>query len=112
MLVIPRDLFNHGNMLKCYGKIYINLENMVSNYSLNYDETGNCFDVSYTDDGETYLTDVTLSHNDTGETIFLYRPLNSRGEWPMYAMDSDDEIIPVFNDDGTFSEEFVKLLQK
>jgi len=105
--VIPRDLFNESNLLKCYGQLYLNLENMGLESSLrhntDYDET---FLITSSEDGCLTIDNVQLVLND--EEIMLECPLNSREPYPLYI--ADEDFTSVFNDDGTFTEEFRIIL--
>mgnify|MGYP001288824139 FL=1 len=108
--IIPRDLFNEANLLKCYGKLFINLENTNSNYYLDHDLEQ--FDIhQFIDDGSLWIKNVTLKHKFTQKPVKLFRPLNSRLEWPLVAVSNDNEEIYVFNEDGNFSEDMIKLLK-
>lgn len=109
--VIPRDLFNESNLLKCYGKLYIEAQKHENTVSL--EETGDTdkgFDICQDDDGCLSVANVTLFIN--GEAQELYRPLNSREPYPLYLRDAEtSEDIPVFNDDGSFSAEMEAKIQ-
>lgn len=106
--VIPRDLFNEGNLLKCYGQIYINLERLnIAGIRLVHD--GDAFDIRQ-DEGDGGLT-ITNVHFMVGTTrLNLRRTMNSREPYPLMVIGAEDEETPVFNDDGTFSSEFMFLL--
>lgn len=107
--VIPRDLFNDANLLKCLGRVYINIENKYENVSLDFG--GEDFDICKVPaTGETYSKNVMLYKGDTH--IELFRPLNSREEWPLIAVDSETETeYSVFNPDGSFTKEFDEFLK-
>jgi hypothetical protein len=106
--VIPRDLFNEANLLKCYGQIYLNLERIhVVNAELIND--GRAFEVIQAEyDGSLTLRNVKLLIN--GEEHRLHRPLNSRESWPLYLTDKDDEEVSVFNEDGSFTSDMLAKL--
>lgn len=108
--VIPRDLFNEGNLLKCYGQLYLNLEKMGLQDCLAYTD-GGAFNVVQDDsDGSIYLLNVHLIVR--GELIPLRRPLNSRDSYPLYAyVDDDDDPIQVFTDAGGFTGEMTAFLK-
>lgn len=107
--VIPRDLFNEANLLKCYGRIYINLE--VLNFpEVSLVHAGDAFDIRQDESsGDLYVENVRLMVR--GEPCRLQRRLNSRQPWPLYLIEEDDEEWPVFNDDGSFSDEMMALLR-
>ncbi len=109
--VIPRDLFNEASLLKCYGHLYIALEN--ANGAARFSEE----DVPYfdirqrEDDGAIYIGDLELLAN--GQRYRLTRPLNSRCPWPLYAErvdDNDFEPVSVFNDDGALTVDMLALI--
>jgi len=106
--VIPRDLFNEANLLKCYGQLYLNLETAgLSAVELVHDDRA--FEVQQDDSsGGIYLANVVLRVR--GQACRLHRPLNSREAWPLYLTDENDEEIAVFADDGTFTVEMVEFL--
>ncbi len=105
--VIPRDLFNEASLLKCLGKVYINLETANSDAKLVHD--GNPFHIEQdASSGALFCSNVNLFLNDFH--IPLTRPLNSRAPWPLYAVMPDGEECAVFEDDGTFTAEFLTLI--
>lgn len=105
--VIPRDLFNEANLLKCYGQIYINLERM--NVDARLIEPDGAFRIEQNDaTGGTWVTNVPFIVR--GERVELERPLNSREPFPLYATTRDDAEYCVFNDDGSFTDEFTAFL--
>ena len=107
--VIPRDLFNEANLLKCYGRIYLNLETAnIPEAELEHD--GDAFAVEQNENsGGLYMSNVTLKVR--GITCRLERPLNSRASWPLFLIDENDEEMAVFNEDGSFTEEFTGFLR-
>ena len=109
--VIPRDLFNEANLLKCLGKVFINLENKPFgdiNTELLHD--GKPFDIQQNpEDGSTFCSNVVLLKN--GNNIPMFRPLNSRRDWPLMCCDNDGDEIFIFDDFGQFSYEFVEFLK-
>lgn len=46
-----------------------------------------------------------------GEPCRLERPMNSREAWPLQVVTDQDEQIPVFNEDGSFSAEMMTFLR-
>jgi len=106
---IPRDLFNEASLLKCLGRIYINLETAeLPDVKLEHD--GGAFDIQQDfGSGRLYVTNMQLK---LGDTAFrLERATNSREPWPLYLVDEDDNDIDVFNADGSFSEELKAFLR-
>lgn len=103
--VIPRDLFNEANLLKCYGKLYIELEKLGLEHILLHHNKEQLFNVCQDESGCLSINDIYI------KDIELFRPLNSREEWPLYAMYKDIE-YEVFTDEGTFTTNFKNLVLK
>ena len=114
--VIPRDLFNESSLLKCYGRLYICLENTPGHRAELREEfaPGDAFKVRQSnDDGSISLANVGLYVR--GERVPLSRPLNSRDAWPLWAIiqdaEGDEEEIEVFTGEGDLSPEFLAFIQ-
>ncbi len=106
--VIPRDLFNEANLLKCIGRLYLNLESLNTQHA-EIEHDGETFDVQQNpDDGSISVANVSLFVR--GYEYPLHRPLNSRDAWPLYLTTGDGDDIEVFSDDGEFSPEMLTLL--
>ena len=115
--VIPRDLFNEGNLLKCYGQIYINLERMRADAELVEDgslENGQPFRIVQDLDGNLTVLNVYLRVR--GARMPLRRPLNARSPYPLYMLyqnaDGDEDELAVFEDDGKFSADMLEFLKR
>jgi hypothetical protein len=110
--VIPRDLFNEANLLKCYGQLalYFNDYRYSSNPEFKEPDGNEGFIVMMDDNsGETWIDNLQLYIG--GKLHRLYRPMNSREPWPLYVSQWDwEEPSAVFNDDGTLSPEMLQLL--
>ncbi|MBU9199912.1 hypothetical protein KTD31_00665 [Burkholderia multivorans] len=107
--VIPRDLFNEANLLKCYGRLYLNLEKAGAP-AVELVHDGEAFDVQQDDSsGAIFVANVKLKVR--GVACKMYRPLNSREAWPLYLALDDDSEIEVFNEDGDFSVEMLEFLK-
>lgn len=110
--VVPRDLFNESNLLKCYGQMYL-LSERHDGLSVEGGDNATPFDVRQSDaDGSTYLANVAVYAR--GKRITLSRPLNSRDAWPLWVEAVDDEDLDdpfeAFTDEGKLSPEFLALL--
>lgn len=108
--VIPRDLFNEANLLKCYGQLYIATEgNPRARFT---EEFPDSFDVvQRADDG--FLLIENLPFRIGIYNYNLVRPLNSRESWPLYAErigDPDWESIAVFDESGKLTPEMKDLV--
>lgn len=108
--VIPRDLFNEANLLKCLGQLYLELERVnIPNAKLVHDHES--FDVGQdSNDGSISAHNVILVTN--GVPYFLWRPLNSREPWPLYIKEvGNGNEISVFNQSGALSDHMHKFLK-
>lgn len=108
--VIPRDLFNEANLLKCYGQLALQLEfHNIQGVAMEHHCEHDKFDVYQNqDDGSLSIGNVSLTVR--GEACVLFRPLNSHQPWPLYCVVGDND-ISVFKDDGTFTPEFLAFLK-
>lgn len=106
--VVPRDLFNEGNLLKCLGKLTLYIQDgclprlqlaesaLASGFKIEQNEaTGGIFCRNYLLVGHLYNDRLPVFHE---------RPLNSRDPWPLFLY-IEDQGFQVFNDDGTLTEE-------
>lgn len=110
--VIPRDLFNEANLLKCYGQLWLELENRPDfpGVSLTKSYAHDRFLVEQDDnDGSTTIINVRLCVR--GQIVDLRRPLNSREPFPLYAYPDDATEIPVFDDSGNLTDEMTRFLK-
>jgi hypothetical protein len=109
--VIPRDLFNEGSLLKCYGRLYILLEgNPNAKYPV--DSISEFDIVQRQDDGSLFIENLPFVIG--RDEYRLTRPLNSRGAWPLYAerIGNDDfEAVSVFTDEGDLTLEMKALIE-
>lgn len=107
--VIPRDLFNEANLLKCYGKLWINTEKL-NNPKLSVEHTdGNDFDIHMNPvDGSLSIHNVILTINDEAQCLF--RPLNSREAWPLWLLTDENLELEVYDENGEFSTEFLEYV--
>ena len=107
--VVPRDLFNEASLLKCHGQLYLNLDCLGMADCLAHD--GESFKIRQSpSDGSIHLANVSLFVR--GELVNLSRPLNSRDPYPLWATTEADEVVAVFQDDGSFTAEFIAFLQQ
>lgn len=111
--VIPRDLFNEANLLKCLGQVYLKLEVLnLPNVELVHTNEDRPFDVRQDpSDGALWVRNIALRKG-RHKRWWFRRPLNSREPWPLYLIDIGDWVeYPVFTDEGEFTPEFLLFLK-
>lgn len=109
--VIPRDLFNEANLLKCMGQVALiidNFNNFFPDVKLLPETVDHFHIVQDASDGSIAVDNVQLHVR--GKPYRLWRPLNSRRPWPLYLRDGDME-IDVFQEDGTLTPEMSRFLR-
>ena len=117
--VIPRDLFNEANLLKCLGQAALLILDGKSpdGLELTHRHAQTDFLVEMDPgDGSIYCTNISLK-SAKGTKVTPRRPCNSREPWPLYIVvyEGDPELeceIAVFDDKGSFSEEFVNWVKE
>jgi hypothetical protein len=104
--VIPRDLFNEANLLKCLGQLALATDIWLD---VKLDHNGlDRFDIHQDpSDGSIFVNNLAVFVH--GQRIHVSRPLNSRESWPLYAQHGDD-VVPVFDRAGALSDEFEDLI--
>lgn len=106
--VIPRDLFNEANLLKCLGRVALLIEDGKAPDGLQLEHTNSSRGFAIEQDpgsGDICCTNLALV-TQKGGRAFAWRGLNSRDGWSIFINARGDEEIAVFNDDGSFTEEF------
>jgi len=106
--VIPRDLFNEANLLKCLGRLSILLDEIIG-HDAELTNDGGPFDIQQ-NPASGAISCINVDLVARGRQIWLSRPLNSREPWPLYADDENDETVAVFTDDGFFTPEFKQMI--
>lgn len=101
--IIPRDLFNEANLLKCYGQLaLLELEGLLPQLKIEHD--GEPFQIEMDpSDGSLYIDNIKLIFN--GVPLPVSRPLNSRNSWPLYCTVTGN---PIFDEKGNFIYEAVQ----
>lgn len=112
--VIPRDLFNEANLLKCLGALWIKLDDRVPAdvARMTEDVEGPFLIEQDPSTGALECVNVQLALH--GRPARLTRPLNSRAPWPLYLEPALDgawfDPVAVFTDDGDLTDEFERLV--
>lgn len=107
--VLPRDLFNEANLLKCLGRLFLLCDDAPKDCTLVHTYSDRPFHVSQ-DDATGAITCVNIYMYIGDERILFWRPLNSREPWPLY-IEYDDECISVFDDNGNLTPEFKEVIK-
>lgn len=116
--VIPRDLFNEGDLLNCLGRLWIKLdENRDHRARLTAggpDGIVNSFTIEQDPADGSISCPCVMLWWPTVEPMFfrphLFRPLNARDKWPLWLRYGDQDDIRVFDLDGELSPEFWLLI--
>lgn len=107
--VIPRDLFNEGDLLKCWGKLWIALDKL-NDGRVVVDHDGEAFRIVQDEtDGSLAVENLRLCAH--GRVREVRRPLNSRDPWPL-RLTVDDEDVQIFTADGALSGEFIAFIEE
>lgn len=97
--VLPRDLFNEANLLKCVGKLALLVEDgLIPGIECRFN--GGRFQVEQDDsDGSTYVANVQFIVKKTNTLLEFKRPLNSREPWPLELV-TEEHTERVFDETG------------
>lgn len=110
--IIPRDLFNEAALLKCLGKLSVlAVDEMIPGLCVEMPEPTKPFLVGQ-DSSSGSIRCPSIRVVVHGKSLDVFSPLNSREPWPLMCFvehDDDEYDVPVFNDDGTVTEEFKTL---
>jgi hypothetical protein len=109
--VIPRDLYNEGDLLNCLGRLWIKLDERRDHAArLTHYQRTSQFQVEQEEaDGSIYVENVLLIVGEFQRPMF--RPLNARDKWPLWAR-FDDEDVRVFDEAGELSTDFWVLISQ
>lgn len=109
--VLPRDLFNEADLLKCMGRLWIELDRLGTSRARIVEEDVPSFVIEQDDsDGSIYVSNVTFEVD--GVVHRLRRPLNARRAHPLMDLGPDDDFDPIriFEDEGSLSDEFMAII--
>lgn len=112
--VIPRDLFNEADLLKCYGRLWILLDETRGHSArlgdAESEHNGAPFEI-WQDEADGSISVANVPFTIRGERWRLSRPLNCRSLWFLWCSSPDEETCErVFTEEGRFSPEFVQLI--
>lgn len=110
--VIPRDLFNEASLLKCYGRLWIVLDNTQGHKARLHHDGGAFEPQQDSTDGSLTLWPSVEFIIDGQLPVRLWRPLNSREPWPLYAMVQNGEFneVEVFDINGYLTDTFRRII--
>lgn len=113
--VLPRDLFNEADLLKCLGRLWMLLDETRDHLAEIEQERVAAFEIDQDpSDGSIHVANLTFRID--GRIHQLRRPVNSRQKWPLWVEtregDPDFEAVRVFDDEGNLSEEMVSLIRE
>lgn len=99
--IVPRDLFNEANLLKCLGRVALLIHNgKLPGLRLNEPALEKGFNIMQNPNtGGTFCQNFIL-YSDKG-VVTHERNLNARDPWPLYFTDEHDNEYCVFNDNGS-----------
>lgn len=111
--VLPRDLFNEGNLLTNIGRLWILLDETLGHKASIIEEDVDHFDIVQNQaTGGLTVRNLTLMIN--GNRYYIERPMNSREKWPLIVTEKEDdydfEEVEIFNEDGNFTDEMIDLI--
>lgn len=110
--VVPRDLFNESNLLKCLGHIALGIhDGKLPGLRLLSEDFDSGFVVEQrSSTGEFYCPEFQLYNPHVG-MLYHAQPLNSREPYALFLFDDQDEEYAVFNDDGSLHDD-MRLFQE
>lgn len=109
--VVPRDLFNEAKLLKCLGKISVSiLDNKLHGLKEVHENSSEGFEILQNEDGDIMCNNYYILKDN--KLIYLFTKLNSRLNWPLCTMNDDGDVIYCFEDDGSFTQEFLDYLEQ
>lgn len=102
--VVPRDFFNEAKLLKCLGRLELIILDKLIKIPLVSEFDGEPFNIQQNiNDGSINVTNYTVSLNN--EEIFLFTPLNSKENYPLYGIYRGEEYC-IFSETGEFLPNF------
>lgn len=106
--VIPRDFFNEAKLLKCMGWLSLKILDAQTPCEILIEESGEPFNVELTDGGELFVSNYPVTIK--GASVLLKSVYNSKSNYPFFC-EYEYTDYRVFEEDGTFSEEFINFCE-
>lgn len=107
--VAPRDFFNEAKLLKCLGRLTLLILDGKAPSQLRYDESGDWNISRAYPTGDLYVVGVNIYANNS--RLNLYSRYNSKENYTLECLTEDFNVIEVFNDDGSLSDEFCEHIK-
>lgn len=117
--VVPRDLFNESMLLKCLGRMSVDIldgkfikyrmDDKLLNPTFGFEIEQNPYD------GSIFCENYQVTVESQVGKLFLrlFTPLNSRTNYPLICESIfDSELINVFHEDGKYTKEFFNHLKE
>lgn len=108
--VLPRDLFNEAKLLKCLGKLIVEIENKNLPIAHAFEANAAGFSVGQDEnDDSIFVSNIRFyAHSDAGKRLYFFTGLNARNEWPLQCTDFNQrDTLHVFNSQSELSEAFI-----
>lgn len=110
--ILPRDLFNEAKLLKCLGRLALLIHNELCELQfVHVTQDWQDFRI-YKDfsDGSIYCDNL-LFFAPGRKRVKVYLPENNREPYPLLCrFDGSEEELAVFNDDGSLSDDFQRIV--
>lgn len=116
--VLPRDLFNEANLLKCLGQLALIAHDRGRPDQISVITSGGAFNIAQREeDGSIYCANVQIIIRN--RRFEHRRPLNSREPWPLWLWPAFDhpalpegwgDEIEAFAEDGSLSPDLARLI--
>ena len=108
--VIPRDLFNDANLLKCLGRICLLIHDGKLPLDVEYDDEP--YDIRMNpSDGSTFVANLNFQTL-KGRCVYFTRGLDARDSWPLLAQDDQGRAVYVFDAQGNVTTHFMDFLNE
>ncbi len=109
--VAPRDLFNESKLLKCLGRLAVLIHDEMAPKGLSFEQTGGEFRIDQRIAGDLYVRSG-IKFMLHGKKLRIHSPYNSKEAYPLLCEDKELGEIEIFNDDGSFSDEFLEYCKE
>jgi hypothetical protein len=104
--IIPRDLFNEANLLKCVGRLILLIQEDQIPLPIIYNEDcSEGFKIRMLPCGDLTISNIEFFINK--EQVIFKTTYNAKGNYPLFCEWDDCEFL-VFDEQGQFTEEFIE----